>query len=94
MVKGGLAVEYNDLMKNRVKRIEGQLRGILRMMEEGKDCKEVITQLSATRSAIDRTIGVIVSSNLVECVQRAQEQGEKSMEELVSEAVNLLVKSR
>ncbi|WP_026567381.1 metal-sensitive transcriptional regulator [Bacillus sp. UNC41MFS5] len=87
-------MEYNDQMKNRVKRIEGQLRGILKMMEENKDCKEVITQLSATRSAIDRTIGVIVSSNLVECVQQAENHGEKSMEELVKEAVNLLVKSR
>jgi len=87
-------MEYNDQMKNRIKRIEGQLRGIIKMMEEDKDCKEVITQLSATRSAIDRTIGVIVSSNLVECVQKANEQGEKSMEELVQEAVNLLVKSR
>lgn len=85
-------MDYNDQMKNRVKRIEGQLRGILKMMEEDKDCKEVITQLSATRSAIDRTIGVIVSSNLVECVQKASEPGEKSMEELVQEAVNLLVK--
>lgn len=64
------------------------------MMEEDKDCKEVITQLSAVRSAIDRTIGVIVSSNLVECVQKAETEGEKSMEELVKEAVNLLVKSR
>ena len=87
-------MDYNDQMKNRVKRIEGQLRGILKMMEEDKDCKEVITQLSATRSAIDRTIGVIVSSNLVECVQKASEPGQKSMEELVQEAVNLLVKSR
>ncbi|MEH7086875.1 metal-sensitive transcriptional regulator [Neobacillus drentensis] len=87
-------MDYNDQMKNRVKRIEGQLRGILKMMEENKDCKEVITQLSATRSAIDRTIGLIVSSNLVECVQKANEHGEKSMEELVKEAVNLLVKSR
>ncbi|MED1472622.1 metal-sensitive transcriptional regulator [Bacillus salipaludis] len=88
-------MDYNDQMKNRVKRIEGQLRGILKMMEENKDCKEVITQLSATRSAIDRTIGVIVSSNLVDCVQKANEQyGEKSMEELVRDAVNLLVKSR
>ena len=87
-------MDYNDQMKNRVKRIEGQLRGILKMMEENKDCKEVITQLSATRSAIDRTIGVIVSSNLVDCVQKANGPGEKSMEELVQEAVNLLVKSR
>lgn len=86
-------MEYNDQMKNRVKRIEGQLRGILRMMEEEKDCKEVITQLSATRAAIDRTIGVVVSSNLVECVRAANEEGENT-EDLVKEAVNLLVRSR
>ncbi|KAB2334810.1 metal-sensitive transcriptional regulator [Cytobacillus depressus] len=87
-------MEYNDQMKNRIKRIEGQLRGILKMMEEEKDCRDVITQLSAARSAIDRTIGVIVSSNLVECVRQAEEKGEKNTEELVKEAVNLLVKSR
>jgi DNA-binding FrmR family transcriptional regulator len=88
-------MNYNDQIKNRVKRIEGQVRGILRMMEENKDCKEVITQLSAARTAIDRTIGVIVSSNLVECVQKANDdQKEKSMEELVKDAVDLLVKSR
>jgi DNA-binding FrmR family transcriptional regulator len=87
-------MEYNDQIKNRVKRIEGQVRGILRMMEENKDCKEVITQLSAARNAIDRTIGVIVSSNIVECVNKANASGEKSMEELVKDAVDLLVKSR
>ncbi|WP_423802308.1 metal-sensitive transcriptional regulator [Neobacillus sp. SAB-20_R2A] len=87
-------MDYNDQIKNRVKRIEGQLRGILKMMEENKDCKDVITQLSASRTAIDRTIGVIVSSNLVECVKKAEEQGNKNMEDLVKEAVNLLVKSR
>lgn len=86
-------MHYNDQMKNRVKRIEGQLRGILKMMEENKDCKDVITQLSAARTAIDRTIGVVVSSNLVKCVREAEENGQNT-EELVLEAVNLLVKSR
>jgi DNA-binding FrmR family transcriptional regulator len=87
-------VDYNDQIKNRTKRIEGQIRGILRMMEENKDCKDVITQLSAARTAIDRTIGVIVSSNLVECVRIANETGDRNAEDLVREAVNLLVKSR
>ncbi|MCA0971276.1 metal-sensitive transcriptional regulator [Halobacillus litoralis] len=85
-------MEYNDAMKNRVKRLEGQLRGVLKMMEEGKDCKDVITQLSASRSAIDRTMGLIVSSNLVECIREADE--EESTEESINEAVQLLVKSR
>lgn len=86
-------MDYNDKIKNRVKRIEGQLRGILRMMEEDKDCKDVITQLSAARTAIDRTIGVVVSSNLIKCVKDAEIKGQNS-EELVKEAVDLLVKSR
>ncbi|GAA0330372.1 metal-sensitive transcriptional regulator [Bacillus carboniphilus] len=86
-------MEYTDQIKNRVKRMEGQLRGVLKMMEEGKDCKEVIMQLSAVRSAVDRTVGVIVSSNLVECVLDAEKNGE-STDELIKEAVSLLVKSR
>lgn len=86
-------MKYDKQVKNRVKRIEGQLRGIAKMMEEGKDCKDVITQLSAARTAIDRTIGVIVSANLVECVEKAAEDG-RDTEQLVKEAVNLLVKSR
>ncbi|MBN9654527.1 metal-sensing transcriptional repressor [Halobacillus litoralis] len=85
-------MEYNDAMKNRVKRLEGQLRGVLKMMEENKDCKDVITQLSASRSAIDRAIGLVVSSNLVECIQDADDQENK--EASINEAVQLLVKSR
>ncbi|WP_243385354.1 metal-sensitive transcriptional regulator [Bacillus kexueae] len=86
-------MNYDPQVKNRLKRIEGQLRGIIRMMEENQDCKEVITQMSAVRSALDRSIGVIVSSNLVECVTEAAKKGE-STDELIKEAVNLLVKSR
>ena len=92
-MEGALSLEYNDQLKNRVKRMEGQLRGILKMMEENKDCKEVITQLSAVRSAVDRTMGVIVSTNLVDCVVEAEKKGER-MDEVIKEAVNLLVKSR
>ncbi|WP_270182399.1 metal-sensitive transcriptional regulator [Alkalihalobacillus sp. CinArs1] len=86
-------MEYTNEMKNRLKRVEGQIRGVLRMLEEEKDCKDVITQLSASRTAIDRTIGLIVGSNLEECIRMQLDKGE-STEEVVKEAVNLLVKSR
>ncbi|MDZ5782595.1 metal-sensitive transcriptional regulator [Marinococcus luteus] len=86
-------MEYNDQMKNRVKRVEGQVRGILRMMEEEKDCKELVSQMNAARTALDRAIGLVVSANLEECVREQIEKGEDS-EELIQEAVNLLVKSR
>lgn len=86
-------MKYDVKMKSRLKRMEGQLRGIHRMMEEGQACKDVITQLSAVRSGIDRTIGVVVSENLVECV-RANEGDPEQMDDLIAEAVALLVKSR
>jgi len=84
---------YDDKVKNRLSRMEGQLRGIQRMMEEGKDCQDVIAQLSAVRSGIERAIGLIVSENLVECV-RAAEDNEEQVNESIAEAVKLLVKSR
>ncbi|MBO0601564.1 metal-sensitive transcriptional regulator [Sporosarcina sp. E16_3] len=87
-------MEYDDKVKNRLKRIEGQIKGILKMMDDNKDCKEVITQLSASRSAIDRTIGVIVSSNLIECIQQMDDSDPRTQEDIVKEAVDLLVKSR
>ncbi|MEK4629026.1 MAG: metal-sensitive transcriptional regulator [Solibacillus sp.] len=86
-------MQYDAKTKSRLKRIEGQMRGILRMMEEGQDCKDVITQLSAVRSGVDRTIGVIVSENLVSCVREAEGDEEK-MNDSIQQAVNLLVKSR
>lgn len=86
-------MNYDDKTKVRLRRMEGQLRGIQRMMDEGQDCKDVITQLSAVRSGIERTIGVVVSENLIECV-RAIDGDEEQMNELIGQAVNLLVKSR
>ncbi|MCL6574297.1 MAG: metal-sensitive transcriptional regulator [Bacillus sp. (in: Bacteria)] len=85
---------YNDKAINRLKRVDGQVKGILKMIEDGRDCKEVITQLSAARSAIDRTIAVIVSSNLENCIRESIEAGDDESSKIVEEAVNMLVKSR
>lgn len=86
-------LEYPQDMKNRLKRVEGQVRGILRMMEEDKECKDVITQLSAVRSAVDRTIGYVVAKNLEHCIRVQAEKGE-SAEDVINEAVQMIVKSR
>lgn len=86
-------MEYDKSVINRLKRIEGQIKGVLGMMEQGKDCRDIVTQLSAARTAIDRTMGVIVSTNLEECVRKNIENGENT-DHLVKEAVDLLIKSR
>ncbi|HAR5874168.1 TPA: metal-sensitive transcriptional regulator [Staphylococcus pseudintermedius] len=74
-------------------RIQGQLNGVVKMMEEEKDCKDIITQLSASKGSIQRLMGIIISENLIECVKTAEENNESS-QELINEAVNLLVKSK
>jgi DNA-binding FrmR family transcriptional regulator len=86
-------MHYDKAVVNRLKRIEGQIKGVLNMIEQNQDCKEVVTQLSASRSAIDRTIGLIVSMNLEQCVRESIEKGENT-KQVVKEAVDLLVKSR
>lgn len=86
-------MEFTPEVKNRLRRIEGQVRGVLRMMEEEKECKDVISQLSAARTALDRSIAFIVAQNLQQCVQEQNEKGEDSTE-VVNEAIQLLVKSR
>ncbi len=80
-------------MKNRLKRLEGQVRGVIRMMEEEKHCKDVVTQLSAVRSAVDRAMGYIVAKNLETCIRDANTEG-KNAEDAIQEAVNMIVKSR
>lgn len=86
-------MDFTPEMKNRLKRVEGQVRGVLKMMEAGKECKDVISQLSAARSAIDRAIAFIVAQNLEQCVREQSEKGEDSSQ-VVQEAIELLVKSR
>lgn len=80
----------NKKVINRIKRSEGQMRGVIKMMEDGQNCKDVVTQLSAIRTSIDRAMGIIVAENLVGCVA---DKG-LSHEESIQEAIDLLVKSR
>ncbi|MDG0812827.1 metal-sensitive transcriptional regulator [Cohnella rhizosphaerae] len=85
---------YTDSMKTRLRRIEGQIRGVLRLMEEGQSCKDVVAQLSAVRNASDKAIAQIVAENLQKCILAEQSAGNHDTGRMVQEAVELLVKSR
>lgn len=86
-------MEYNKEIVNRLKRIEGQVRGSIRLLEEEEECKSVVTQLSAIRSAVDRTIALVVSKNLEQCLISDLQEGRETSK-AVNDAVELLVKSR
>lgn len=86
-------MEYNAKIVNRLKRSDGQLHGVLNMIEEGKDCADIVTQLSAVRSSLDRAISLIVAENLVGCIQENINNGSTG-DESIQQAINLLMKSR
>lgn len=86
-------MEYSKATKNRLSRVNGQLQGVIRMLEEERDCSEVVTQLSAISSAINKTVGLIVSENLERCVRESVLSGEDTNLH-VQQAVNLLMKTR
>jgi DNA-binding FrmR family transcriptional regulator len=53
---------------NRIKRAQGQLAGVLRMLEEGRECEDVVTQLGAVSKALDRAGFSIVATGLHQCL--------------------------
>jgi DNA-binding FrmR family transcriptional regulator len=55
---------------NRLRRAQGQIGGVIRLIEEGRDCKDVVTQLAAVNRALDRAGFAIVSSGLRQCLTR------------------------
>jgi DNA-binding FrmR family transcriptional regulator len=56
---------------NRLRRAQGQLAGVISMIEQGRDCKDVVTQLAAVSRALDRAGFKIVATGLRECITAA-----------------------
>lgn len=61
---------------NRLKRIEGQIRGLQRLVESGAPCVDVITQMSAVTSAMKKTAAVIIVNNMNKCFTEVSEKPE------------------
>lgn len=77
----------------RLKRSEGQLRGIQKMMEEERDCFDIITQLTAVRSSVDRIIELMITENLTSCINDPLEDPQAQKERL-EKAVKYLIKRK
>ena len=60
---------------NRLARIEGHVRSIREMAASGRDCSEVLTQIAAVRSALDKAGRVILTNHLEHCVAEALQEG-------------------
>jgi DNA-binding FrmR family transcriptional regulator len=70
-------LETSDIspILNRLRRAEGQLGGVIRMLEEGRDCQDVVTLLAAVSKALDKAGFAIVASGLRQCVTQPEKAG-------------------
>jgi DNA-binding FrmR family transcriptional regulator len=83
-----------DDLLNRLRKIEGQVKGIQRMIEEEKCCTDVMVQISAIRSAINKVGGMIIETYISDCMQNgikaSIEKGE--VDESVKNVIDTIVK--
>ncbi len=59
--------QMQDVVK-RLRRAQGQIAGVLRMIEEGRDCEDIVTQVAAVSRALDRAGFAIISTGLKQCL--------------------------
>ena len=57
-----------DAISKRIKRAQGQLGAVARMLEEGRSCDEIITQMSAVSKAVNTAAFILISASLKECI--------------------------
>ena len=83
-IDAALPVADDKKIVNRLRRAQGQLGAVITMVESGRDCRDVVTQLSAVSSALDKAGFAIIATAMRECVteDRLDEEGKPSVEDL------------
>ncbi|HEY2709859.1 MAG TPA: metal-sensitive transcriptional regulator [Caulobacteraceae bacterium] len=79
---------------NRLKRVEGQVRGVARMVADDRYCIDIMTQLSAVRAALTRVESELLKGHLDHCIESAIVSGNQAEQRLkASELIELLERS-
>jgi DNA-binding FrmR family transcriptional regulator len=82
---GYLGAEGKEKLKNRLKRIEGQVRGLQRMVDEEAYCIDVLTQIGSTVSAMEKVGVVLLKGHVEHCVRGSIEHGGGDADEKIEE---------
>ena len=88
-VSPGYSATKNDLLK-RLRRLEGQVRGVHGMVEDDRYCIDVLTQISAIQAALDKVALGLVDDHMRHCVVGGHKKG--SPEELTDEVMSALAR--
>ena len=92
VVKHSHTHENTKAVINRLSRAIGHLESIRRMVEEGRDCSEVLIQLSAVKSAINNTGKVILQDHIQHCIVDAVQDGDMEALEELNKAIDRFMK--
>lgn len=82
-----------EVLNTRLNRIEGQIRGLQRMIDEDKSCESILVQLSAIRGGIESVGSLILKNYLALCINR-RKGSESDNVEALSRAISIWMKSR
>ena len=78
-------------VQKRLQRIEGQVRGLARMVDDDRYCIDIVTQISAVRAALRRAEEEVLKDHIAHCVEHAIESGDKREQRLkVAELMDVL----
>ena len=87
--------EHDPKLANRLNRIEGQVRGISKMVAEGRYCIDILTQLQAVRAALTKVETAILQEHLGKCIEGAITSGDATEQRAkVNELIQLLERRR
>ena len=84
--------ENTRAVLNRLSRAIGHLQSVKRMVEEGRDCSEVLVQIAAVRSAIDNTGKIILQDHLKHCIIDAAQEGDLQAIDDLCQAIDKYMK--
>lgn len=85
-----MKADKKDIL-NRLKRAEGQLRGIQKMIDEEQECIDIVTQLTAVRSSINRTIGIVIGNKINQIIEEPVQDPELQ-EEKLAKVIEMIIK--
>src|SRR3954447_11842249 len=79
---GYIKAKDKELLENRLRRIEGQVRGVQRMVDEEAYCIDVLTQIASVVAALEKVGTILLKDHIEHCVRRAVEHGEEADEKI------------
>ncbi|PKN86795.1 MAG: transcriptional regulator [Chloroflexi bacterium HGW-Chloroflexi-8] len=85
--------ELKEKLVHRLKRIEGQVRGVQSMVDDGRQCREILQQLTAIRSAVMSVSTIVLENYMSDCILNLDDKNTQERQELMDDMIQLISKS-